>query len=414
METYRDYHSFVQSIHAPEELKEELLQKIQNPKISYTAEAVRYTGETGISDYRQYERTTRDTQDPERRGRTQKLRPDMRTRRRVWRGAVAAACACALLAGTFGISHFYSGASSTAGSHAGEAQLLNTADGSGGMSGGGTQIVQSRNRFYLAAPDQETSVTQNQTDGESTSDDVWTLAIAEPSGGSQYFPGCEFWAGGDNIRSITLQIDKGGLYTVASESMPSFEEAVKKAAGLASDPEQTDYEIEESTDPTQIVDQAEDRDPAPSDGGTRNDGVASADNETAMDVDTENDASGQRDSAAVTLLTKTYAGQTLVLEGGETVRERIGFYLPEEAMAAEAGTEDLQRESHASLDYLDGAKLTAEVIFSDGTEETHVYQLHTGKIKYSYEGGTGHVIPEFLSDEAQDQPYIYGILLASV
>ncbi|HCE78734.1 MAG TPA: hypothetical protein DEP61_07895, partial [Lachnospiraceae bacterium] len=59
--------------------------------------------------------------------------------------------------------------------------------------------------------------------------------------------------------------------------------------------------------------------------------------------------------------------------------------------------------------------LSLEVTFSDGAEGNYSYRLNTGKIKYSYEGGEGHTLPEFLSDEeTQDQPYVYGILLTDV
>ena len=134
--------------------------------------------------------------------------------------------------------------------------------------------------------------------------------------------------------------------------------------------------------------------------------------ETDYEIDETN---ASEDDSVVTFYTKTYVGQTLTLEGREEMQERVGFYLPDEAFSDEDEAVDLRQAAHKSLDYLNGAVLSLKVTFSDGTEENYSYRLDTGKIKYSYEGGEGHMLPEFLSDEeAQDQPYLYGILMTDV
>jgi hypothetical protein len=366
-----------------------------------------------------------------------KFAGNRRKMQRVTKGVAAAACVCALLTGVLAYQNLLPGTTASMTGNVGADQQAGAAAVSSGKANADQQAgtaapdgnsdkevsgkVDNRNRFYLAGPEGETGDaaassmqgedgivadpseeqrTEENTEGEtgtsegenaeeypdsftqagqSGSDMVKRIALTpvDTYAGTQYFPGCEFLVGGDNIRSVSLQIDRGGLYTVAAETMTDLEarekckELTQNADYIAENYKTTDYEIDETN--------------------------------------------ASEDDSVVTFYTKTYVGQTLTLEGGEEMQERVGFYLPDEAFSDEDEAVDLRQATHKSLDYLNGAVLSLEVTFSDGTEENYSYRLDTGKIKYSYEGGEGHTLPEFLSDEeAQDQPYLYGILMTDV
>ena len=73
---------------------------------------------------------------------------------------------------------------------------------------------------------------------------------------------------------------------------------------------------------------------------------------------------------------------------------------------------DLQNSVHNRINYWDGATLTVTVTFTDGTTDTQTLTLHTGKLGVEYTDGTSgpQLTGEVLTDEqAAEQGYVYGI-----
>lgn len=422
MDEYRKYRNIVKNIHVPEEFKRDLLLQAENRKKKEASDRIKeFQVGRKVADETEKQLTGKKGQD---RGKRIKFAGNRRKIQRVTKGVAAAACVCALLTGVLAYQNLLPGTTASMTGNAGaDQQAGTTAVPDGSSNGEVSGKVDNRNKFYLAGPEEEAGdvtassmqgesgtvkdpseteepKTEENADGESGtsegenvedyqgssaqtgqagSDVVKRIALTpvDTYAGTQYFPGCEFLVGGDNIRSVSLQIDRGGLYTVAAETMTDLEarekckELTQNADYIAENYKITDYEIDETN--------------------------------------------ASEDDSVVTFYTKTYVGQTLTLEGGEEMQERVGFYLPDEAFSDEDDAVDLRQAAHKSLDYLNGAVLSLKVSFSDGTEENYSYRLDTGKIKYSYEGGEGHIIPEFLSEEeAQDQPYLYGILMTDV
>ena len=394
MDEYGKYRNMMKNIHVPEELKRDLMLQAENRRKEKASDRIKeYQIKMKAADETGMQLAGKNAPDRSKSKRI-KFTGNKRKIQRVTKGVAAAACVCALLTGVLAYQNLLPGTTASMPGSANTGQQAGTTtapDGDANREVRGK--VENRNRFYLAEPEGEAvDVTASSMQGEDgavmdssaptgqpDSDVGKRLALTpvDTDAGTQYFPGCEFLVGGDHIQSVVLQIDKGGLYTVAAETM-SYREAREKHSELAQNADYitenykvTDYEIEETN--------------------------------------------GSQDDSLVTFFTKTYVGQTLTLEGGEEMQERIGFYLPDEAFSDEDEAADLRQAAHKSLDYLSGAVLSLKVTFSDGTEESYSYRLDTGKIKYSYEGGEGHSIPEFLSDEeAQDQPYLYGILMTDV
>lgn len=394
MDEYGKYRNMMKNIHVPEELKRDLMLQAENRRKEKASDRIKECQiKMKAADETEMQLAGKNAPDRSKSKRI-KFTGNKRKIQRVTKGVAAAACVCALLTGVLAYQNLLPGTTaSMPGSANTEQQAGTTTAPDGDANREVRGKVENRNRFYLAEPEEEAvDVTASSMQGEDgtvmdssaptgqpDSDVGKRLALTpvDTDAGTQYFPGCEFLVGGDHIQSVVLQIDKGGLYTVAAETM-SYREAREKRSELeqnadyiAENYKVTDYEIDETN--------------------------------------------GSQDDSLVTFFTKTYVGQTLTLEGGEEMQERIGFYLPDEAFSDEDEAADLRQAAHKSLDYLNGAVLSLKVTFSDGTEESYSYRLDTGKIKYSYEGGEGHIIPEFLSDEeAQDQPYLYGILMTDV
>ena len=421
MDEYRKYRNMMKNIHAPEELKRDLMLQAENrrkEKASDGSKECQINMEAADEKEMQLERKNQLDRSKSTRI---KFTGNKRKMQRVTKGVAAAACVCALLTGVLAYQNLLPGTTASMTGNAGVDRQAGAAAPDGSSDREVSGKVDNRNRFYLAGPEEEAGDmaassmqgeggtvadpseeqrTEENTDGETGMSegenaeeypDSFTqpgqsgiemvkriaLTPVDTDAGTQYFPGCEFLVGGNNIRSVSLQIDRGGLYTVAAETLTDIEAREKRkeleqnADYIAENYKITDYEIDET------------------------------------------DAS--QDDSIVTFYTKTYVGQTLTLEGGEEMQERIGFYLPDEAFSDADEAADLRQAAHQSLDYLNGAVLSLEVTFSDGAEGNYSYRLNTGKIKYSYEGGEGHTLPEFLSDEeTQDQPYVYGILLTDV
>lgn len=97
---------------------------------------------------------------------------------------------------------------------------------------------------------------------------------------------------------------------------------------------------------------------------------------------------------------------------GDSVREdydpkaRYGFWVPPEEMACETGL-DMREEARMDADYFDGAALTVTAVSENGAESTRVYRLHAGNLRAERtEGCTLAVLPEPAEGE---EPSVYGI-----
>ncbi|HCE78735.1 MAG TPA: hypothetical protein DEP61_07900, partial [Lachnospiraceae bacterium] len=329
----------MKNIHAPEELKRDLMLQAENrrkEKASDGSKECQINMEAADEKEMQLERKNQLDRSKSTRI---KFTGNKRKMQRVTKGVAAAACVCALLTGVLAYQNLLPGTTASMTGNAGVDRQAGAAAPDGSSDREVSGKVDNRNRFYLAGPEEEAGDmaassmqgeggtvadpseeqrTEENTDGEtgmsegenaeeypdsftqpgqSGIDMVKRIALTpvDTDAGTQYFPGCEFLVGGNNIRSVSLQIDRGGLYTVAAETLTDIEAREKRkeleqnADYIAENYKITDYEIDET------------------------------------------DAS--QDDSIVTFYTKTYVGQTLTLEGGEEMQERIGFYLPDEAFS---------------------------------------------------------------------------------
>lgn len=105
------------------------------------------------------------------------------------------------------------------------------------------------------------------------------------------------------------------------------------------------------------------------------------------------------------------AGSTY--EGVYNDYTQFGMSVPKEQWST---SKDDQQNYHENVDQVNGATLTIEVSFSDGTSETHHYRVHVGKI-FVPEGKDGYLqwdnLTRFLTaeEEAGETPNVYGYLL---
>lgn len=105
------------------------------------------------------------------------------------------------------------------------------------------------------------------------------------------------------------------------------------------------------------------------------------------------------------------AGSTY--EGVYNDHTQFGMSVPKEQWSM---SKDDQQNYHENVDQVNGATLTIEVSFSDGTSETHHYRVNVGKI-FVPEGKDGYLqwdnLTRFLTaeEEAGETPNVYGYLL---
>ena len=105
------------------------------------------------------------------------------------------------------------------------------------------------------------------------------------------------------------------------------------------------------------------------------------------------------------------AGSTY--EGVYNDHTQFGMSVPKEQWST---SKDDQQNYHENVDQVNGATLTIEVSFSDGTSETHHYRVNVGKI-FVPEGKDGYLqwdnLTRFLTaeEEAGETPNVYGYLL---
>ena len=172
------------------------------------------------------------------------------------------------------------------------------------------------------------------------------------------FTGCLFQVTGENIRKVTLSVDRGGLYRSETRR------------GLTDDEVQALWKAEENGELTCNV------------YGADEDALPDADIMTALG----SEATEDYDPAA-----------------------SYGFWVPPDEMLEKTG--DAKQNLWDAIDTFDGAHLTVEVTFADGGTQSRTYTLSTGRLRLDqYENGTWTVLPQLAGDE---EPFVYGIYAVS-
>ena len=178
-----------------------------------------------------------------------------------------------------------------------------------------------------------------------------------------FFSGCLFRVTGENIKTVSASIDKGGLYRA-------------KTIEIGKDDVQS---MQMRTDP-------------------RTDGASQV------------MISGVGDE----VIDHWYADLCWKLENGFTEDydpdASYGFWAPVQSEIA--GEDDLQQAWHDRIDTFDGAKLSVTVTFTDGATQTRTMDLKTGKLACEYIDDVSgpQLTGEVLTDkQAETQGYLYGV-----
>ena len=263
---------------------------------------------------------------------TDSKRREKRKWKPVLRGAVCAACALALVLGT----------------------VRFRPAGESGEQTGATPVMTLDYSFGLTAYAAETgeTVTPNANGG---------LAFDSSSGmaGEEigHYTGCLFRVTGEGIKTVSLSVDRGGLYRSETRT------------GLTDEDVRKLWQTEEAGGPVCNV------------YGEDEDGPMNAEVMTALGSS----------------ITEDYAPEV-----------RYGFWVPEYQEDPDA---DLRQAYWDSIDTFDGARLTVTVTFADGGEQSKTYTLSTGRLRVEYhEDGTRTLLPQLAGDE---EPFAYGIYAAS-
>lgn len=179
------------------------------------------------------------------------------------------------------------------------------------------------------------------------------------------YTGCLFRLTGDNIKTISASIDRGGLYRT-------------KTKPVANDAELREY-LQMGESP--LLEGAD---------------HASCWGNGAEDIVTYVDLSWRLENG----FQDTYDPDA-----------SYGFWLPP-FTGEEDPNADLQAEWHARIDEIEGAVLTVTVTFTDDTTQTQTITLHTGKLGVEYPAeGSGPVLTGEVYDKPEDfdKPYLYGV-----
>ena len=249
----------------------------------------------------------------------------------ILRGAVCAACALALVLGTV---HLRPAVES--GEQPGESPVI-TLDYAFGLT--------------AYAADTGETVRPNANGG---------LAFASGSGmaGEEigYYTGCLFQVTGAGIQTISLAVDRGGLYRSETRTGLTTEEVRKL------------WQAEEAGGPVCSV--------------------------------YGKDENGPMNAEVMTAL-----GSSIKEEFDPEVR--YGFWVPEYREDPDA---DMRQAHWGSIDTFDGARLTVTVTFADGGEQSKTYTLSTGRLRVEYGAdGTQTMLPQLAGD---DEPFVYGVYVA--
>ena len=177
------------------------------------------------------------------------------------------------------------------------------------------------------------------------------------SGG--YYTGCLFQVTGENIAAVSLSIDRGGLYRCRMRTDLTEEEMTAYRQAMA-----------EGTLVPAAISQAED-------GTWYMPEMALLGSEAAEDYDPE---------------------------------ASYGFWV--QGADASAWQSDMRAASQESIDQLDGARLTVEITFTDGSTQSKTYTLSTGRLRYAQDGDNpgGTLLPQLAGD---NEPYVYGVYAES-
>jgi murein DD-endopeptidase MepM/ murein hydrolase activator NlpD len=167
------------------------------------------------------------------------------------------------------------------------------------------------------------------------------------------YTGCLFQVAGENIKTVSMSIDRGGLYRNETRN------------GLDAEQVQALFQQE-------------------------------ARGEIVCAVH------GSDENGPMTEEVMTALGDSFTEDYDATVQ--YGFWVPPELYQE---TEDLRQSAWDNIDTFDGAHLTVTVTFTDGSEQSKTYTLSTGKLRMEYDAdGTVHVLPQLAGDE---EPCVYGV-----
>ena len=172
-----------------------------------------------------------------------------------------------------------------------------------------------------------------------------------------HYTGCLFQVTGEGIETVSLSVDRGGLYRSETRT------------GL------TDGEVRR-------LFQQQER------------------GELVCDV------YGEDENAPMNAEVMTALGAGVTERFDPEVR--YGFWVP----AYEADPDaDLRQAAWDSIDTFDGAKLTVTVTFADGGEQSKTYTLSTGRLRVEYsEDGRRTMLPQLAGDK---ESFAYGIYAVS-
>jgi len=169
------------------------------------------------------------------------------------------------------------------------------------------------------------------------------------------FTGCLFQITGENIAGVSLSIDRGGLYRYRSLSGLTEEQMAEYRQAMA----------EDRIPPVAI--------------SQRDDGTWYMPEMTALGSGVQEDLDPE---------------------------VWYGFWLSPENAVINEGL-GINVEAQMDADFFDGGLLSVTVTFTDGTERTRAYRLHTGSLKVEFlEDNTIAVLPE---EAGPEDPFIYGI-----
>lgn len=273
-----------------------------------------------------------------RRQTAEKAEPKRLARRRarpVLRAAVCAACALALVVGTV---RFYP---------------AERADVPGDGEPGTTVMVPSLSFGMAAYAAEAGELIPAGEDGSL----VMGMSSGIASKEVGHFTGCLFRVTGENIQTVSLSVDRGGLYRSRTYT------------------DLTDDQVREYLSAWQ----------------------AGAPVYTVYGEDEDGPMNAEEMAPLGASVTEAYDPET-----------SYGFWVPQELYGMKDDNSDLRQSSWASIDTFDGAVLTVAVTFTDGRSQTRSYDLSTGRLQVEYDED-GHMValPEWAEGE---EPCAYGIM----
>ena len=250
----------------------------------------------------------------------------------VLRGAVCAACALALVLGTV---------------HLRPVEER-------GEQPGNTPVMTLDYSFGLMACAADTGETVRPNANGGLAFDSGSGIASEEAG---HYTGCLFQVTGEGIETVSLSVDRGGLYR--SEIL----------TGLTDGEVRKLWQAEEAGGPVCSV-------------------------------------YGEDEDSPMNAEVMTALGSSVTEDYDPEVR--YGFWVPEYYEDPDA---DLRQATWASIDTFDGARLTVTAAFADGGEQSKTYTLSTGRLRVEYgEDGTRTMLPQLAGDE---EPFVYGVYAAS-